>query len=262
MIPVVIYDADAEPGRVSLWSSKFAQWIAIAHQDAATKFPKKTRSKIAHIGHPIRKEVMGTSKEGGYEFLKLDAAFPAVLILGGSQGARAINDTILDCLPELVSRYNVIHQTGVAHLTEVSGIASVVLKDSQYKEHYRAFGLLNTLAIRMAAGIAIVVISRAGSGTIFEIASWGLPSILIPIPLDVSHDQTENAFSMARKGASIVIEQHNLTPHILVAEIERLVGDPQLRETMSQAAKGFARPDAARKIAQILLEIAISHENV
>lgn len=261
-IPVVIYDADAKPGRVTLWSSKFAKWIGTAHPEAAQYFPEGVRHKIARVGHPIRYEIESPAREGGYEFLKLDASVPAIFIMGGSQGAQAINNCVLDALPDLVTRYNVIHQAGSANIQEVSGIAGVVLKDSPHQARYRAFGLLNTLAIRMAAGITSVIVSRAGSGTIFEIASWGLPAILVPIPGEISHDQTENAFSYARVGAAVVIEQHNLTPHVLTAEIDRLVADPALREKMSAAAKSYARPQAAKKIASILLETALDHEPV
>lgn len=112
----------------------------------------------------------------------------------------------------------------------------------------------------MAAGISSLIISRAGSGTIFEIASWGIPAILIPIPEDVSHDQTENAFSYARAGAAIVIEQRNLTQHVLTSEIDRLMSDPEQRARMSEAAKEYSRPQAAKKIANILLETALEHE--
>ncbi|MBI5469987.1 UDP-N-acetylglucosamine--N-acetylmuramyl-(pentapeptide) pyrophosphoryl-undecaprenol N-acetylglucosamine transferase [Candidatus Kaiserbacteria bacterium] len=261
-IPVVIYDADAAPGRVSIWSSKFSLWIALAHPDAATKFPEKVREKIARVGHPIRKEILHPAKEGGYEFLKLDASVPSILFVGGSQGARAINETLLDALPNLVERYNVVHQTGAKNLEEVRGIASVVLKNSPHAQRYRAFGLLNTLATRMAAGTASLIVARAGSGTIFEIASWGIPAILIPIPPDVSHDQTENAFSYARAGAGEVMEQRNLTPHLLIAEIDRIMADNGRRKAMSAAAQTFAKPDAARKIAEILIETAVAHEPV
>lgn len=259
-IPVMIYDADSTPGRVSLWLSKFAQWIAVAHPDAAQNFPAKVRSKIARIGHPIRKEIISPAKEGGYEFLKLDPSVPTILIMGGSQGARAINETVLDALAELVLSYNVIHQAGKVNLEETAGIASVILKDSPHANRYRVFGLLNTLAERMSAGIATLVVARAGSGTIFEVASWGIPTILVPIPEDVSHDQTENAFAYARSGAAQVIEQRNLTPHILLEEVSRIVGDQALRQKMSEAAKAYARPDAARKIATILLDTAVEHQ--
>lgn len=261
-IPVVIYDADAIPGRVTLWSSTFAKWIGTAHPEAASHFSEKVRHKIARVGHPIRVEVEAPSKEGGYEFLKLDSSVPAIFIMGGSQGAQSINNAVLDALPDLLTRYNIIHQAGTANLQEVGGIASVVLKDSPNLHRYRSFGLLNTLAIKMAAGISSIIVSRAGSGTIFEIASWGIPAILVPIPEDISHDQTENAFSYARSGAAIVIEQRNLTPHVLAAEIDRLMANTTLRGTMSEAAKAYSRPQAAHKIANILLETALEHEPV
>lgn len=259
-IPVVIYDADALPGRVSLWSAKFARWIGLAHPDAAEKFPIRVRDRIARVGHPIRKEIEVPAKEGGHEFLKLDPSVPTLFIMGGSQGARAINEVVLNALPELVSRYNVVHQAGAGNLDEVGKLSAVILKDSQTASRYKLFGLLNTLALRMTAGIAALIISRAGSGTIFEIASWGVPAILVPIPGEVSHDQTENAFSYARAGACVVIEQYNLTPHLLVAEIGRLVGDEALRAEMSEAARAYAKPHAAQKIAAVLLETAIEHQ--
>lgn len=261
-IPVVVYDADATPGRVTLWSAKFAKWIGTAHPEAATHFPENVRHKIARVGHPIRAAIEHPAKDGGYEFLKLDPSVPAIFIMGGSQGAQAINNVVLDAVPDLVTRYNVIHQAGTANVKEVSGIAQLVLKGSANQERYRAYGLLNTLAIRMAAGISTIIVSRAGSGTIFEIASWGIPSILIPLPLDVSHDQTENAFSYARAGAAVVIDQHNLTQHVLAAEIDRLMNDAEKRSEMSEAAKAYARPEAAKKIANILLETALEHEPV
>lgn len=259
-IPVVIYDADATPGRVSLWSAAFAKWIAIAHPEAGERYPEKMHPKMALIGHPIRKEIISPAKEGGHEFLKLDSSVPTITILGGSQGAQALNGAVLDALPDLLNRYNIVHQAGNNNIDEVRGIASVTLRDHPHSERYRAYGLLNTLALRMMAGITMVIVARAGSGTIFEVASWGIPSILVPIPEDISRDQTENAFSYARKGGAVVIEQHNLSPHVLIAEIDRLVGDASKRALMIEAAHAFARPEAAHKIAEILIESALVHE--
>lgn len=261
-IPVVIYDADATPGRVSLWSSKFARWIAVAHPDAAGKFPEKVRASIARVGHPIRKEIQDPAKEGGHEFLKLDKGAQTLFIMGGSQGAQALNNVVLNALPALLEEFNVVHQVGASNLKETSGIATVILKDSRFADRYKIFGLLNTLALRMTAGITTLVVARAGSGTIFEVASWGIPAILVPIPPDVSHDQTENAFAYARAGAAVVIEQRNLSPHLLVAEIKRITSDAALQEKMKAAAHAYARPDAARKIATILLEESLQHEPI
>lgn len=261
-IPVIIYDADSSPGRVSMWSSKFARFIAIAHPDAAKQFGDKVQHVIARVGHPIRKEIESPAREGGYEFLGLERSVPTIFVMGGSQGAVTINNAVLDALPELVNHYNIVHQTGAANLVETARVARLVLRNNDHEKRYRSFGLLNTLALRMTAGITNLVIARAGSGTIFEIASWGIPSILIPIPRDVSHDQTENAFSYARAGAAVVLEQQNLTQHLLLAEIERVLSDQPLREKMSEAARKFARKDSARKIAAVIIETALEHEPV
>ncbi len=258
-IPTVIYDADAEPGRVSLWSSHFAHFIAIAHPDAAVKFPDVVQDRIASTGHPIRAEIEYPASEGGHEFLKIDPSVPTIFVMGGSQGAETINNAILDALPQLIEKYNIIHQTGRDNLDEVVGVAQLIIKNTKYDNRYRAFGLLNTLALKMIAGVSNIVISRAGSGSIFEIAAWGIPSILIPIPLDVSHDQTRNAFSYARTSAAIVIEQQNLTPHILVAEIDRIMESSEQREIMRTAARAFVQKDSAAKIAKALVDVALGH---
>jgi UDP-N-acetylglucosamine--N-acetylmuramyl-(pentapeptide) pyrophosphoryl-undecaprenol N-acetylglucosamine transferase len=258
-IPVVIHESDAKPGRANLWAAKFARAIAIAHPLAAEKFPKKVRDKIALVGNPIRRQIEVPAKEGGYEFLKLDPSAPVIFITGGSLGSEAINDVIIDALPLLVEKYNIVHQTGRTHIETVQAVAKMKLADTRYENRYRAFGLLNELAMRMLYGVASLIISRAGSGTIFEIAAAAKPAILIPIPEQVSHDQTSNAFSYAREGAAVVMEQNNLTPNLLVAEIGRIMSDPDLQKRMSEAARAYARPDAAQVIADHIIEIALEH---
>lgn len=258
-IPVIMYDADAKPGRVSLWSAKFARWIAVAHPDAIEQFPLKVREKIVRVGHPIRIEVETPTREGGAEFLKLQEGRPTVFVTCGSHGAQAINEVIIEALPQLIAKYNVIHQTGKANLDEVVGMVRINSSVGDLEDRYRAFGLLNAYALRLAAGMADVVVSRAGSGTIFEIAMWGKPAIVIPIPQTISHDQTRNAFSYARSGAAVVIEQNNLTKSVLLAEIDRIVSNPDIAASMAKAAKEFAQPGAAHKIAKALLDVGIEH---
>ena len=113
----------------------------------------------------------------------------------------------------------------------------------------------------MSVGAADLMIIRAGAGIIWEVAVWGKPSITIPIPIDISRDQESNAFSYARSGATIVIKQQNLTPGIIISEIERLLKNPESLKTMSKAASSFGRTDAAHKIAEAVLEIALEHEH-
>ncbi|MFC1720880.1 undecaprenyldiphospho-muramoylpentapeptide beta-N-acetylglucosaminyltransferase [Patescibacteria group bacterium] len=255
-IPVIIHESDSKPGKVNKWAGKFAKRIAVSYPDAAQYFPE---DRVALTGNPIRKNISIPQTSGAHEFLKLEKQTPVILILGGSQGAQRINEAILGVLPELVKKYQVIHQTGKEHFKEISGTASVILQDSPNKNRYKPFEYLNDLAMKMSAGISDVVISRAGS-SIFEIATWGLPSIIIPIPEEISHDQRSNAFTYARSGACLVVEEKNLSPHVLMSSIDRLMDDENTREEMKQAAKEFARPDAGEKIAREILNLALKHE--
>ena len=112
----------------------------------------------------------------------------------------------------------------------------------------------------MAAGASDLIVSRGGS-TIFEIALWGVPSIIIPLSSAAGDHQRKNAFSYARSGAAVVIEEGNLTPSILSAEIRRIIDDGERSEKMKAAALGFSDTDAAHKIAEALVTIGIEHES-
>lgn len=256
-IPVVILNCDVDPGRVSKWAAKFAKKVAVAFAEGAHYFPK---DKVAHTGNPVRKAALLPAREGAREFLKLKPELPVILVTGGSQGSQTINDAILDALPQLLKKYQVVHQTGRANYADVTGRMRVAITDSVILERYKPFDYLNDLATRMAAGAANLIISRAGAGNIFEAAAWGLPAILIPIPEPISHDQTKNAFAYARAGGAAVVEQNNLTPGLLVSEVNRILGSEQIKHHMQAAARAFSRPDAAKLIANALLDIGLSHE--
>ena len=255
-IPVVIHESDTVPGRVNLWAGKFAQRIAVSYKEAAEHFPK---DRVAYTGQPVREEIAHPITDGAREFLKIEEGIPVVLILGGSQGAQRINDTVIEALKTLVGKYAVIHQVGPKNIGEVKATAEAVMFDTPHKDRYKPFDYLNPLAMRMAAGVASVVVSRAGS-SIFEIAAWGVPSIIIPINERVSRDQHSNAFAYARSGGCEVIEESNLSPNILTAEIERLINNQEVRNKMKESAKNFYKPDAARLVAEEILKIALEHE--
>ena len=255
-IPVVIHESDSTPGRVNLWAGKFAQKILLGFPSAAASFPE---GKSVVVGTPIRKELLHPIPTGAYEFLKLEQGVPVIFIVGGSLGSERINDTILDILPELLEKYQIVHQTGKKNFETARDIATVRLAKHPHKDRYRPFDYLNETAMRLTAGVASLAISRAGS-SLFEFAQWGIPAILIPIPEEISHDQRKNAFAYARTGAAIMIEENNLTPHLLLAEINRLMEHPQFREEMTKAAREFAKPNAAYAVARTLVDIALEHE--
>ncbi len=255
-IPVVIHESDTVPGRVNLWAGQFAKIVAVSYKEAAKYFPT---GKVAYTGQPLRKDVALPITVGAREFLKIEEEVPVVLVLGGSQGAQKINDTVLEGLDNLVKKYAIIHQAGRKNIVEVRATSEAVLFNSLHKDRYKVYDYLNVLALRMASGVASVVVSRAGS-TIFEIAAWGVPSIIIPINEKVSRDQHSNAFAYARAGACEVIEENNLTVNILASEIERLVTNQSEREKMQAATKVFYKPNAARLVAEEILKIALEHE--
>ena len=256
-IPVIIHESDSAPGRVNRWAGRFAKKVAVSFIQAGAYFSIK---KVAWTGQPIRSEIVNKSqKRDALDYFKLETDVPTILILGGSQGAELINNTILDALPRLVENYQIIHQTGVRNFSMVSGRGSVVLMDNKYKSRYVCLDFLNSLSMKMAAGAADLIVSRPGS-MLFEIAAWNIPSILIPITNTNDDHQKKNAFNYARAGACSVIEEVNMTSNILSSEIERITNDKDVYESMVEGAKNFNKPDAALKIARALIETAIAHE--
>jgi len=260
-IPVIIHESDSKPGRASLLGAKFAKKIAISFESAAEFFPKKVQSKIARTGIPIRKALMRVESQGAQDFLNLEPRVPTVLILGGSQGSVRINEAVLSALPTLVEFVNVIHQTGQANLKDVEAVANIELAKNPHADRYHPLNYLSEMTLQRAAGAADVIVSRAGAGSIAEIGLWKKPSIIIPIPEAISHDQRSNAYAYARTGAAVVIEEENLSPHILASEIQRIVTDPELSKKMIAGAAGFTDPDAARILAREVLNIALTHES-
>jgi UDP-N-acetylglucosamine--N-acetylmuramyl-(pentapeptide) pyrophosphoryl-undecaprenol N-acetylglucosamine transferase len=257
-IPIFIHESDSAPGRTNKWAGKFATRIAVSYEEAGSYF--KTE-KVAHTGQPILTERLSPITNNAYEFFEFDQNIPTILILGGSQGAEIINNAILDALPELIKKFQIIHQTGGKNIGVIKQSADAILLNNQNKKRYKPFGYLNSLEMRMAAGTANIVISRAGS-TIFEIASWDLPSIIIPIKDSNDNHQVKNAFAYAHTKACSVIQEENLKTYILVAELNRILNDPKIQEEMRIGAKNFFKAGAADQIARALLEIGLAHQKL
>ncbi|MFA6297129.1 MAG: UDP-N-acetylglucosamine--N-acetylmuramyl-(pentapeptide) pyrophosphoryl-undecaprenol N-acetylglucosamine transferase [Candidatus Paceibacterota bacterium] len=259
-IPIMIHDSDSKPGIVNAWAGKFADRVALSYPDAVNYFKKAdTKGRVAWTGNPIRKEITEPIKEGSFETFGLEKNIPVILILGGSQGAQVINDAILDTLPYLLEEYQVIHQAGPKNFDAVKGQSEVTLERNPNKGRYKPFAYLTEDMMRRAAGVTSLVVSRAGS-TIFEIAAWGLPSIIVPIPEKTSHDQRTNAYNYKRSGSCSVIEEENLRPEIIFAEVNRIMKHEDVKNAMIESTKKFARIDAGKTIAEALIDIGLSHE--
>ena len=254
-IPVVIHESDSKPGRANKMARKFARYIAISYDDAAPFFPPE---KTALTGIPLLKEVTAIN-ENPHKTLGIPNDKPLIYVTGGSLGAERINNSILRTLPELLPHFRVFHQAGDANVDALRNTAKSLLEGSPLAQNYYIVGSIPGATVSLLLDAAALVITRAGSTTLFEIATHGKPSIVIPIPEEVSHDQRSNAYAYARSGAASVIEEKNLTEHLLTSEIRSIIMDPNRHTAMSEAAKAFALPDAASKISSILISIGKEH---
>lgn len=255
-IPIVIHESDASPGSANVLGGHFARYIAITYEEASLQFPQ---GKTALTGIPVRKELLLPAPTNAHDILGLTSAKPLIVILGGSQGAERVNDLIISMLRDLLPRFEIVHQAGPRNNTAVTQTARALVAEKDLLTDYHVYGFLNVQSMHAALSEAAVVISRAGSGSIYEIALHGKPSILIPIPEDVSQDQRKNAYAYARTGAGEVIEEKNLSPHLLVSEITRIMNSPDIQEKMHVAALAFGARDAAERIAEALIAIGRSH---
>lgn len=254
-IPVVIHESDTKPGAANKLASKFARYIAISFDDTAKYFPAH---KIALTGIPLRK-VFLESFDNPAQQLGLPTDKPLLFVTGGSLGAERINNLILESLDELLPYFVIFHQTGSNNVAQVQSTAATLISDVSLLEHYFVKGTLTGTEMNLAQATATLIISRAGTGTLFEIAQKGKPSIIIPIPETISHDQKNNAYAYARSGAASVLEENNFADGLLAAEINRIIGNPGIYNSMSTAARNFSKVDAAQTLADTLIGIAHEH---
>lgn len=251
-IPVLIHDSDAVAGRANRLLSHFASRIAIAYPSAHNFFPKE---KTVLTGNPVREELLlGESVRAASHF-RLSSEKPTLLILGGSQGAQTLNKAILAVLPSLLEKnIQVIHQTGEQHYRDIE--ASVTAYGLKIGESgYVPLAFLAAEELADAFALATLVISRAGAGSIAELAALGKASILVPLTLAANDEQRMNAYDVAALGGALVLEEPNLGENLLLEKINGLLADAELRKVMGESLRAFAHPDAAKKIADGILSL-------
>lgn len=254
-IPTIIHESDTVPGRVNIWASKKAARVAINFPEASEYFPKE---KVSLTGHPIRRSILFPVQEGAKEYFGFSPYIPTIGVWGGSQGAQTINTLLVELLPELVEKFQIIHQTGEVTYEQSTRDAAILLKENKNKGRYVSFANLDDEQLKYFAGAVDIIISRSGS-SVFEIAAWGKPSILIPYPIAHGDHQRKNAYYFAREGAATVLEEENLTASILKNEIETLFTNKELYSIMSKKVKTLHNPDAAKKIATEAILLAQNH---
>ena len=264
-IPIMIHESDAVPGLNNVLGSRCAARIAVSFEGTRAYF---NPAKTILTGNPIRKELLsaavslnaqGTTRvTSAKQELGFDPARPLMLVLGGSQGSERINDLILLSLAQLATTTQLLHQTGAANYVDVTHLSRAALSEvpiaaGHVPLRYDAVPYFErTMGTALAA--ADLVVSR-GSSTIFEIAAFCKPAILIPLLESANNHQTANAYAFADAGASVVIEEPNLLPEIFITQVKRILADDALRAKMAAASKTFAIDGAAEQIADELAEL-------
>ncbi len=254
-IPIVLHESDSVPGLTNYLFGKFSRRVCISFPQAEKYFSPRV---VEYTGTPERTGVLGGSREEGRRRFELTHELPVLFILGGSQGAQPLNDTIIEILPQLVARMYVLHQAGAANEELAALEAKEALRDSPYSARYRTFGLMEEAELRDAYEAADLVLARAGATSINEIALHGRPSVLIPLPHAGADHQRENAYAYAASGAALVLEEANLASNFLFERITALLADAKKLSEMGNRARQFPKPDAAGKIARILLSVNAS----
>ena len=255
-MPIFLHESDVTPGLANRFISRFAREIFVSFPVQKTGY--FSPRKMISVGNPIRREILEGEKEEAKEFFKLSSEKPVILILGGSQGAQRINDKILEILSELLRNFEVIHQCGEKNFKEVK-VEAKVMASPDLEKYYHLFPFLKEEELKQAYQAADLIISRAGSGSIFEIAAVSKPSILIPLPEAAQNHQIKNAYCYAENGASIVIGESNFTSHFFLEKLKYLFSHPSELEKMAEKAREFAKPKAAKIIASYLIESLTPH---
>lgn len=235
-----IWEPNAFPGMTNRWLSRVVRKSFVVFEEAAQFLHSQN---ISQVGIPIRKEVealAGTEPSASAEEFR-------ILVFGGSQGARPINRTVREAVKKggaWLQHTRVVHQTGSADFAETA-------KAYEGLGHVQAFEYLYDMEKQYAW--ADLIICRSGASTVAEVAACGKPAIFIPLPTAADDHQRKNAETLANSHAATLILQKDLTPESLIQKIEELKNGSQQRQEMRKNLTKFYKPQAAAKMAELLL---------
>lgn len=245
-IPIVIHEQNSIPGRTNRILARLANRVCVTFDESLGYFPK---GKSVITGLPVRQAIVeGMDVRAARQSLQLDPEKFTVLVIGGSQGARRINDAVLEAVPSLIDA-----DLQVLHLVGSKNYGDVVSRKPDIAGYVSAPYMDDMAAAYSAADL---VVSRSGASTIAEITVRGLPSVLIPYPFAHAGHQLRNAEAVAKVGAAVVIEESALTASSLVQTILILAADTTRLAEMASWSRSLGRPDAAKEIAKIVQEVA------
>jgi len=235
-----IWEPNAMPGMANRILSKFVDECWVVFEEARPLL----KSRNLHVaGMPVRREIedMPMTRPGSNRF--------RILVFGGSQGARGLNNATVEMVRmggDWLNDVEIVHQTGAADFARIQSAYGADLAKVDLHEYLHDMG--------QQYALADLVVSRAGTGTLSELAACSKPAILIPFPFAADDHQKKNAESLVKKGAAIMILQKDLTAQGLRDQILALKNDPSRLQQMGEAFRGFHHPRAAQKLVEKFVE--------
>lgn len=248
-IPTLIQEQNSYAGVTNKALARWAKRICVAYPGMDAFFPA---GKIIMTGNPVRSDIQFADQQvdAGRAFFGLDPSRPTLLVIGGSQGARTLNESMEAGLSRYVDAgVQVIWQTGPAFIDRarvaVSAVGSPLIK---------AYDFIYDMD--KAYGVADAVVSRAGALSVSELCLVGRPAILVPFPMAAEDHQTKNAMALVDRNAALLVNDRNARTDLVTAALDLLGNAPQ-RQELSRAIKLFAKPNAARDIAQEVIKLTL-----
>lgn len=253
-VPIVLHEQNAVPGLANRVLSRISRNVALSFGDAARFFPQSVRLTVT--GNPVREEILRVPQDRqllakeGREELELEEGRRTVVIFGGSQGALHIDRAAIGACHLLATRADlqVVLITGAAHLETIRRAApstrgGVIVRLVAYLDR-----------MDLAYACADLVVSRAGATTVAEVTVCGLPALLIPYPYATGRHQEANARALQRSGGASIMLDDQLSAEALAGRIESLIDHPERLRAMAERSRAFGRPDAAERLASIVVQ--------
>ncbi len=244
-IPVVTHESDTDPGLATRLNARVARKILLSYEATQAFFPGALETRLVVTGNPVRRDVLlGDGNRFRREF-GVPPRRPLIVVLGGSLGARQLNELFEPILDRLAQEATICHQRGSRPplRPDGPGYFSRELFGAEYADLLAA---------------ATVVVARAGAGTLAELAATGCPAILIPLSAAGSRgDQLRNAAVLAAAGAALVLDPESVTPEGLEGAVTSLVRDAGHRGELQERIRLLARPEAADRAAEELMEYLV-----
>jgi len=243
-IPTIIQEQNSYPGKTNKWLAKKVSKICVAYDGLEHFFPV---DKIVKTGNPVRAEIINFQPkiEAAYSFFGFDKNKKTVLIIGGSQGARTINQAVFACIAQFKKMdYQFLWQTGeLFYSTNEAQLSGLVSKNMKIVPFIKR--------IDLAYSVADYIVSRAGALAIAELAIVGAPTILVPLPTAAEDHQTANARQLSEAGAALLLPDKEVLKK-LFATLENLLCNDEKAKELASNIKQFAKPDAILNIVKVI----------